>query len=152
MRLIAVVTLIYLPAMFVSAFFSTDVIRYQPEWDISSDSSTGRPGNGSTANVRGPLRDESYSSIALERWWQVTGPLTALTFALAWLWYYYWEALLAGLKESMMRRIENWRQSKAIVFADEEKAVGTKKTRVRLKRHVDGSGCIATKDMTVRTS
>ncbi|OIW32047.1 hypothetical protein CONLIGDRAFT_652875 [Coniochaeta ligniaria NRRL 30616] len=60
MRIIAVVTLIYLPATFVSTLFSTDIVKYQ--------------------NVEG---DESYSSLALQRWFSITIPLTLITFAMA---------------------------------------------------------------------
>jgi len=58
-RIITVVTLIYLPATFVSTFFSTDVIKYQ----------SGTP-------------NESFSLVALVRWLQVTLPLTALTLGI----------------------------------------------------------------------
>lgn len=78
MRIIAVVTLIYLPATFVSVrtdstfsaedsltcipqtLFSTDIVKYQ--------------------NVDGA---ESYSSLALQRWFSITVPLTLITFAMA---------------------------------------------------------------------
>ncbi|KAB5576415.1 hypothetical protein GE09DRAFT_622164 [Coniochaeta sp. 2T2.1] len=60
-RIITIVTLIYLPATFVSTFFSTDVIKYQ-----------GQDGGG------------KYSSIAMERWIEVTIPLTLLTLIFAW--------------------------------------------------------------------
>ncbi|KAI1410205.1 hypothetical protein F5Y13DRAFT_202328 [Hypoxylon sp. FL1857] len=63
MLIITVVTLIYLPATFVSTFFSTDVIKYQ-----GSDSPEG-----------------SFSATALLRWLQVTIPLTAVTCGVAWL-------------------------------------------------------------------
>lgn len=33
----------------------------------------------------------SYSGLALERWFEVTIPLTILTFAVAVGWYYYYE-------------------------------------------------------------
>ncbi|KAI9767403.1 MAG: hypothetical protein M1839_004507 [Geoglossum umbratile] len=55
MRIITVVTLIYLPATFVSTFFSTDVVKYQ----------------GSNGG--------SYSRVAMERWIEVTVPLTVMT-------------------------------------------------------------------------
>ncbi|OTA58296.1 hypothetical protein K449DRAFT_436656 [Hypoxylon sp. EC38] len=63
MLIITVVTLIYLPATFVSTFFSTDVIKYQ-----DSDSPEG-----------------TFSNTALSRWLQVTIPLTAVTCGVAWL-------------------------------------------------------------------
>jgi Mg2+ and Co2+ transporter CorA len=62
-RIITIVTLIYLPATFVSTFFSTDVVKFQ-----------GQEHGGA-----------SYSSLAMMRWVQVTLPLTALTIAFAYL-------------------------------------------------------------------
>ncbi|KAJ9656960.1 hypothetical protein H2201_008363 [Coniosporium apollinis] len=63
MRIITIVTLIYLPATFVSTFFSTDIIKYE------------NPNGGSA----------SFSKSALERWLQVTLPLTALTLFIGWI-------------------------------------------------------------------
>ncbi|OXV12074.1 hypothetical protein Egran_00165 [Elaphomyces granulatus] len=57
MYVIAFITLIYLPATFVSTFFSTDVIKYQGQVE----------GSG------------VFSNTAMARWIQVTLPLTALT-------------------------------------------------------------------------
>ena len=34
-----------------------------------------------------------YSSLAMERWAEVTAPLTVLTFIVAAGWYYYWEPM-----------------------------------------------------------
>lgn len=62
-RIITIVTLIYLPATFVSTFFSTDVIKYQ--------------GQNSPAG--------NFSSTAMIRWVEVTLPLTLLTIIFA-----YW--------------------------------------------------------------
>lgn len=62
-RIITIVTLIYLPATFVSTFFSTDVVKYQGQ-----DSPAG-----------------SFSRTAMIRWVEVTVPLTVLTMAFAWL-------------------------------------------------------------------
>ncbi|PVH76552.1 hypothetical protein DL98DRAFT_367039, partial [Cadophora sp. DSE1049] len=56
-RIITIVTLIYLPATFVSTFFSTDVVKYQGQ----------------------EYSEGSFSSVAMVRWVQVTLPLTALT-------------------------------------------------------------------------
>ncbi|KAF2477653.1 uncharacterized protein BDR25DRAFT_249788 [Lindgomyces ingoldianus] len=67
MRIVTIVTLIYLPATFVSTFFSTDVVKYQNQSDASGGSNDG-----------------SFSSLALKRWLQVTLPLTAITLAVAW--------------------------------------------------------------------
>ncbi|KAH8894395.1 hypothetical protein GQ53DRAFT_745072 [Thozetella sp. PMI_491] len=63
-RVIAVITLLYLPATFVSTLFSTDIVKYQNE-----------------------TMEEVYSSLALQRWWEVTAPLTLVTgmIASAWL-------------------------------------------------------------------
>lgn len=63
-RIVTIVTLVYLPATFVSTFFSTDVIKYQ----------NGQNDSG------------SFSYTAMVRWLQVALPLTALTLFLAWLW------------------------------------------------------------------
>ncbi|KAH6656533.1 hypothetical protein BKA67DRAFT_654865 [Truncatella angustata] len=71
MRVIALVTLIYLPATFVSTFFSTDVVKYQPDGDNED-----------------AVPYTSYSGLALERWFEVTVPLTILTFVVAVGWYY----------------------------------------------------------------
>ncbi|KAK8038982.1 hypothetical protein PG993_007393 [Apiospora rasikravindrae] len=62
MLIITTVTLIYLPATFVSTFFSTDIIKYQ---------GTDSPGG-------------SYSETAMTRWLQITIPLTVLTGLGAW--------------------------------------------------------------------
>ncbi|KAG6363610.1 hypothetical protein INS49_008711 [Diaporthe citri] len=59
-RIVAIVTLVYLPATFTSTFFSTDVIKYQ-----------GQESGG------------SFSQVAMNRWLEVTIPLTALTLLLA---------------------------------------------------------------------
>lgn len=59
-RIITIVTLLYLPATFASTFFSTDIIKYQGQG----------PGG-------------SYSSVAMNRWLQVTIPLTVLTLIAA---------------------------------------------------------------------
>ncbi|KAH0274214.1 hypothetical protein KCU91_g5425, partial [Aureobasidium melanogenum] len=65
MRIITIVTLVYLPATFVSTFFSTDVVHYQ----ASGDSGT----------------ETSYSHLAMMRWLQVTLPLTFVTILGAWM-------------------------------------------------------------------
>ncbi|KAK7948476.1 uncharacterized protein PG986_009362 [Apiospora aurea] len=62
MLIITIVTLVYLPATFVSTFFSTDIIKYQD---------AGSPGG-------------SYSETAMMRWLEVTIPLTFLTGLSAW--------------------------------------------------------------------
>ncbi|KAK1969387.1 hypothetical protein LY78DRAFT_745174 [Colletotrichum sublineola] len=61
-RIVTIVTLIYLPATFSSTFFSTDIITYQ--------------------------EGEKFSMIALERFLQVTLPLMFLTFVSAGLWFW----------------------------------------------------------------
>ncbi|KAI2619906.1 hypothetical protein GGR54DRAFT_107719 [Hypoxylon sp. NC1633] len=61
MLIITVVTLIFLPATFVSTFFSTDIVKYQ-----GSDN----PGG-------------TFSAVAMERWLQVTIPLTVVTCGVA---------------------------------------------------------------------
>ncbi|KAF2469602.1 uncharacterized protein BDR25DRAFT_228622 [Lindgomyces ingoldianus] len=66
MRIITIVTLIYLPATFVSTFFSTDVVKY----------------GGQDAN-------ENFSTEAMFRWLQVTLPLSAVTLGIGFAWYRY---------------------------------------------------------------
>ncbi|KAH7171387.1 hypothetical protein EDB81DRAFT_753773 [Dactylonectria macrodidyma] len=61
MRIVTIVTLIYLPATFVSTLFSTDIIKYQ----------------GS--------EEGTYSPVAMHRWLQVTLPLSFLTLGAAYL-------------------------------------------------------------------
>jgi len=70
MKIITCITLIYLPATFVSTFFSTDVIKYQNQNEF-----------GRSFYV------SSYSKLALERWLQITLPLTTFTLILAW-WFF----------------------------------------------------------------
>jgi hypothetical protein len=82
MRVIAFVTFLLLPATFASVsasqrleegphtdseqtFFSTDVVKYQS----STDS------NGTF--------DETYSPLAMQRWFEITLPLTLFTFIIA---------------------------------------------------------------------
>lgn len=60
MRIITVVTLIFLPATFVSTFFSTDVVKYQ-----NQNNSGGLSG--------------SFSKTAMLRWLEVALPLTVVT-------------------------------------------------------------------------
>jgi hypothetical protein len=82
MRIVTIVTLLYLPATFVSVsrsicfanttnqyqtFFSIDVVKYQPQDSNSMDPD-----------------GERFSALALARWLQVTLPLTALTLFGAW--------------------------------------------------------------------
>lgn len=62
-RIVTIVTLVYLPATFTSTFFSTDIVKYQGQ-----DSPAG-----------------SYSATAMSRWLQVTVPLTILTLVAAYL-------------------------------------------------------------------
>ncbi|KAF7559254.1 hypothetical protein G7046_g4894 [Stylonectria norvegica] len=62
-RIVTMVTLIYLPATFVSTLSSTDIIKYQGQ---------NSPGG-------------NFSRLALERWIEVTLPLTIVTLVLAYL-------------------------------------------------------------------
>ncbi|KAK1528149.1 hypothetical protein CPAR01_12707 [Colletotrichum paranaense] len=64
MRIVTVVTLIYLPATFSSTFFSTDVVKYED--------------------------GVKFSKVAFERFLQVTIPLMVITFLLAGGWF-WWE-------------------------------------------------------------
>ncbi|KAF3046160.1 hypothetical protein E8E11_000049 [Didymella keratinophila] len=66
MRIITIVTLIFLPATFVSTFFSTDIVKYQDQ-----------DGNA------------SFSNEAMFRWLQVTLPLSAITLGIGYTWYRY---------------------------------------------------------------
>lgn len=92
MRIITAVTLIYLPATFVSVgfsvgtlyelvtndawtFFSTDVVKYQ----------TGDAVSGSAISPDVPT--PSFSVLAMHRWLQVSLPLTAITLLAAFLAY-----------------------------------------------------------------
>ncbi|KAI3539966.1 hypothetical protein CABS03_02369 [Colletotrichum abscissum] len=61
-RIVTIVTLIYLPATFSSTFFSTDVVKYQ--------------------------QGEIFSQIALDRFLQVTLPLMFMTFVPAGIWFW----------------------------------------------------------------
>ncbi|KAH6661992.1 hypothetical protein B0J14DRAFT_611404 [Halenospora varia] len=65
MRVIAIMTFTLLPATFVSTFFSTDVVKYQG------------------VGTQDGISTESYSPLALQRWFQVVIPLTVVTFAFA---------------------------------------------------------------------
>ena len=62
MRIVTLVTLIFLPATFVSTLFSTDIIKYQVD----------------------EYPDGKFSQVAMNRWLQVTVPLTLLTLLTAW--------------------------------------------------------------------
>ncbi|KAF4841954.1 hypothetical protein CGCSCA4_v009097 [Colletotrichum siamense] len=62
-RIVTIVTLIYLPATFSSTFFSTDVVKYQG--------------------------GEMFDQTALDRFLQVTLPLMFLTFVPAGSWFWY---------------------------------------------------------------
>ncbi|ERF69788.1 hypothetical protein EPUS_07044 [Endocarpon pusillum Z07020] len=77
-RIITVVTLVYLPATFVSTFFSTDVIRFQNQ-NGNSDATSG------LATSPNETFYGSFSKIALFRWLQVTLPLSALTLAIGYI-------------------------------------------------------------------
>ncbi|KAI8624440.1 hypothetical protein F5Y19DRAFT_315367 [Xylariaceae sp. FL1651] len=69
MRIITVITLLYLPPTFVSTVFSTEIVSYQRE--------------------DGSVITESYSPLALQRWLAVSLPLTLVTVlaALGWYWH-----------------------------------------------------------------
>jgi hypothetical protein len=110
MRIVTLVTLVYLPATFVSVcmdrqlcrqsslirktqtFFSTDVIKYQNQGAIDIQASQG-PDNG------------SFSAVALYRWLQVTLPLTALTFLVAWLSLRFAERNRHGVLHSKQKKV-----------------------------------------------
>ena len=93
MKVITVLTLVYLPATFVSVsgrlyfplcckslispktFFSTDIVKYQNQ--------------GNSSGTDGP--QASFSQLAMFRWLQVAVPLTFLTLVLGWLGYKWQE-------------------------------------------------------------
>ena len=70
MKIITFIALIYLPATFVSTFFSTDIIKYQNQNEFGRS-----------------LYTSSFSKLALERWLEITLPLTVITLSTAW-WYF----------------------------------------------------------------
>jgi hypothetical protein len=91
-RIITIVTLVYLPATVVSVshifepvsehhlnkysiktFFSTDIVKYQNQ--------DGEEPSGGT-----------FSKIAMYRWLQVTLPLTALTLVISWMAFHFAES------------------------------------------------------------
>lgn len=91
MKVITVVTLIYLPMTFVSTFFSTDVVKYQ------SDSPATSP--AAASGVESARQDvEQVSKLALRRFFTISIPLMVLTFLLAWGWY-RWESRRINRKE-----------------------------------------------------
>lgn len=63
MRIVTIVTLLYLPATFVSTLFSTDIIKYQVQDEIQAEG--------------------TYSAVAMYRWLQVTLPLMFITMSAA---------------------------------------------------------------------
>ncbi|OBT72284.1 hypothetical protein VF21_07970 [Pseudogymnoascus sp. 05NY08] len=97
MRIITVVTLIYLPATFVSTLFSTDIVKYQ---DQSSGGTTDSLGNAYV----------SFSSLALSRWFEITLPLTAITLGLG-----YWAFKMAEKKRKGFEMLPNYALDKESV-------------------------------------
>ncbi|KAK3392809.1 hypothetical protein B0H63DRAFT_2043 [Podospora didyma] len=83
MKVITVITLVYLPMTFVSTFFSTDVVKYQDSGSNDNDS-TSASSQGSNSPA------ERVSNLALARFFEVSVPLMLLTFCLAYAWY-KWE-------------------------------------------------------------
>ena len=82
MRVVTVLTMLYLPATFVSTFFSTDVVHYQNQSQDNSSSSS------SSLNSHHSDGETSFSTIAMERWIEVTLPLTLVTVLIAWYLYH----------------------------------------------------------------
>jgi hypothetical protein len=66
-------------------FFSTDVVKYQNDNRDNNNNNTAE----SNMPTPGNSNSDSYSSLALERWFEVTIPLTVVTFMLAFWWYNY---------------------------------------------------------------
>ncbi|KAK0743530.1 hypothetical protein B0T18DRAFT_439395 [Schizothecium vesticola] len=85
MKVITVITLVYLPMTFVSTFFSTDVVKYQPDDSGYRPSASGTSTGGDAAAAQ-----EKLSRLALERFFEISIPLMAVTFACAVGWY-RWE-------------------------------------------------------------
>ena len=83
MKVITVITMIYLPMTFVSTFFSTDVVKYQPDG--------GGSGPGPTESRVLVPDQEQISLMALGRFFTISIPLMVLTFACAFGWY-SWES------------------------------------------------------------
>ena len=69
--------------MKLQTFFSTDVVKYQDQEDTNTNHKNG-----------------SYSPLALERWLQVTLPLTALTLLVAWSTYKMYDTSRSGMTAS----------------------------------------------------
>lgn len=82
MKVITVITLVYLPMTFVSTFFSTDVVKYQPD-DSSGPSTSGAGSDMATSR-------EQLSTLALKRFFAISIPLMVVTFLCALGWY-RWE-------------------------------------------------------------
>jgi hypothetical protein len=61
-------------------FFSTDVVHYGSQNNNS-------PANSTVANSQASNNITSFSSLAMERWIEVTLPLTLVTVLIAW-WLY----------------------------------------------------------------
>jgi hypothetical protein len=84
MRVMAAVTILYLPATFVSTFFSTDVVKYQNQPQGNND--IGTTGAGTfDKNYSG-----TFSNTAIIRWLTLTIPLTLITVIIG-LGYYFSE-------------------------------------------------------------
>ncbi|KAF3015909.1 hypothetical protein E8E14_010687 [Neopestalotiopsis sp. 37M] len=66
MRIITVITLLYLPPTFVSTLFSTDIVKYQGD--------------------DGDLNHDIFSSLALQRFLEISLPLMLLTFTVVFGW------------------------------------------------------------------
>ncbi|KAH0271667.1 hypothetical protein KCU91_g7229, partial [Aureobasidium melanogenum] len=99
MRIITIVTLVYLPATFVSTFFSTDVVHYQASGDSGSET--------------------SYSHLAMMRWLQVTLPLTFVTILGAWM--AFKTATISRKSTEMKNNLINRKKQVTISFQDLEK-------------------------------
>lgn len=79
MRIITVVTLLFLPATFVSTFFSTPAISFSQG-----------TGNGNSGYNSNSSDDDFDSTVALYRWLEISIPLTVATLAAAF-GVYCWE-------------------------------------------------------------
>ncbi|KAK3680834.1 hypothetical protein B0T22DRAFT_485738 [Podospora appendiculata] len=86
MRVITVVTLLYLPPTFVSTFFSTDVIKFQGDQGLT----------------------QIFSLLATYRWLQVSLPLMFATLLGSWLCYNWEYWLLENRRARVLQQVRDY--------------------------------------------
>ncbi|KAK4198237.1 hypothetical protein QBC40DRAFT_284122 [Triangularia verruculosa] len=95
-RIITLVTLVYLPATFVSTLFSTDIIKYQDD----------------------EFPNGKFSEVAMIRWIQVTVPLTIMTLIAAWVGK-WWASRASGDEREAIERqdkpLMRWRYTEVFL-------------------------------------